>query len=938
LVLNSFKGRVALAAALFAATGTAVVATLQFHFSEVGMKESIVSQQQLLTERMAIDTEEKLRLGQHALAQLAAAMPQAGVAAPQVLENYLAAQIGVRPLFRSIQVFDLKGHWVASVPDLNDMTRDTSVADREWFRQSVRDGGHIVVSSPLVSRLSGRPIVLLTFPLYDEVGMFKALLVGAIDLSGDHLFSGIADARIGESGHFVLLSRDGGIIMHRDRELITQPIQDLSEQSTPIAHALADPSLRHTFGATETGGQTLYTFQRLPSADWLLVGMQSYDAAVAGLQSLWRTMLFAGLMLSLLLVPLIWWLVSHMLQPLDALRRDFARLRRGESLDEPALAVGEVASELKEVRQEFGSMLQARRAAETALQREKEMMGVTLHSIGDAVIVTDAQSRITLMNAAAESITGWRGAEAVGEAFAQVFYVADENVRAEEDIATRAIRDKRIVKLPANTALRARNGREVPVDDSAAPILDSEGVVHGAVVVFRDVGVQRAAAREISWRATHDALTRLPNRGAFETTLEAAVVGLEEAAMHAVLMLDLDQFKIVNDTCGHAAGDELLKRLAALLQTRIRKSDVVARLGGDEFAVLMYHCPPEKAMQLAEELRRAVADMRFTWEDNVFRVGGSIGLVAVDRSYNSAVEVQKAADIACYMAKRSGRNRICVHSRDDHQLETMRHEMQAVSRIQLAIDQNRLRLYAQLITPVAKPNEEGEHFEVLVRLVDEGGSVIPPGAFLPAAERYGLMDELDRWVIASVAEACAKYFSADGWKGLNTVCINLSAKTLQDKGIGDFIVDTLSLHGVPLDRVCLEVTETAAIENLQMSRELIEMLRAKGLRFALDDFGVGMTSLAQLRDLPVDMLKIDGSFITGISQDRINSSMVLAIQNLARLMGMKTVAERVEHPEELVHLQALGVDYAQGYLFSIPMPVEELFGKARDDGGAVRAA
>lgn len=938
-MLSSFKGRVALAAAVLAAAGTIVVATLQFHFSEAGMKEAIVSQQASLTERIAADTEERLRLARDSMAQLAAAMPHAGTADPDVLDKFLAAQIGVRPLFRSVQVFDLQGHWVASIPRLSDSTRDTSVADRDWFRESARDGGRAIVSSAVISRLSGRPIVIMTFPLYDEVGMFKALLVTTIDLSGEqHLLSGIAAARIGDEGEFALLSREGDIVMHTHRGLVTQKLENLGEAGVPIAHALVDRSLRHAFGVTDRGVKMLYTFESVPSTDWVLVGMQPYDAAVSGLQALWRKMLFAGILLSLLLVPLIWWLVSHMLQPLDALRRDIAKLRRGESLEDLTGAQGQGARELKEVRHEFGTMVLARRAAETALQREKEMMGVTLHSIGDAVIVTDAQSRVTLMNAAAESITGWRRVEAVGRPFSEVFCVADENVRNDEDIATRAIREKRIAKLPPNTALRAKNEREVPVDDSAAPILDERGVVHGAVVVFRDVGVQRAAAREISWRATHDALTRLPNRGAFETALETAVVGMEEQAVHAVLMIDLDQFKIVNDTCGHAAGDELLKRLAALLQVRIRKSDVVARLGGDEFAVLMYHCPPEKAMQLAEELRRAIADMRFTWEDTVFRVGGSIGLVAVDRSYHSAVEVQKAADIACYMAKRSGRNRICVHSRDDHQLETMRHEMQAVSRIQLAIDQNRLRLFAQLITPVAKANEQGEHFEVLVRMVDENGSLIPPGAFLPAAERYGLMDELDRWVIASSAEACAKYFSADGWRGLNTVCINLSAKTLQDKGIGEFIIDTFTLHGVPFDRVCLEVTETAAIENLQMSRELIESLRSKGIRFALDDFGVGMTSLAQLRDLPVDMLKIDGSFVSGIGDDRINSSMVHAIQSLARLMGMKTVAERVEHPEELLHLQALGVDYAQGYLFSIPTPVEELFGKAGVDGDAVRAA
>ena len=910
---------------MLAAAGTIAVTTLQSHLSERGVTRSVVEQQRAMTQRVAIEIDEKLLLAQASLSQLAAAVPSHFLDNPASLERYLGSQIGVRPLFRNVLVVDVKGNRIASVPPLDPSTRSLSITDRDWFRDSLSNGGTKTISKPLISRLTNNPVVLVTFPIHDEVGILQGLIVASLDLNDPHMLASVSQVSIGKSGYFILLSQDGSIVMHKDRNRLTRHFSTLGVTGD-IARGLNDPTLPDIEGRAPNGQRALISFSKVSSANWTLVSVQSHQDALAALDRLWKQMLFAGIALSLLLIPMIWWLVSRMLQPLDALRRDIALLGQGVLTPERSYEFDEAAHEFQEVRNEFSAMAQARRIAEIALQREKEMMEVTLHSIGDAVIVTDAEGRITSMNGVAEQITGWSRSEAFERPFSTVFCILHEETGVGlDDVAKRAILEKTVVSLPVNTILRAKDGRDVPVDDSAAPILDDYGIVHGAVVVFRDVAIQRAAAREINWRATHDALTRLPNRSAFEAALETLMTSMEDDALHAVLMLDLDQFKIVNDTSGHAAGDELLKRLATSFQSHIRKSDLVARLGGDEFAVLMYHCPGEKAMRLAEELRRTVADMRFVWEDNVFRIGASIGVVAVDKSFVDAANVQKAADMACYMAKRNGRNRICVHSKDDRQLELMRHEMQAVSRIQQAIDENRLRIFAQRIVPVNTSNSKGEYFEVLVRLLDEHGNLIPPSAFLPAAERYGLMDDVDRWVIANAAKACADIFGPNEWRDLNTMCINLSAKTLQDKSIGPYILDQLVKYGVPFDRVCFEVTESAAIENIHVLRELIQSLRLKGLRFALDDFGVGMTSLAQLRDLPVDVLKIDGSFVTNVHRDRINAAMISSIQTLARLLSMKTVAERVEHPEELVHLQALGVDYAQGYLFSIPAPIEELF-------------
>jgi EAL domain-containing protein (putative c-di-GMP-specific phosphodiesterase class I) len=331
-------------------------------------------------------------------------------------------------------------------------------------------------------------------------------------------------------------------------------------------------------------------------------------------------------------------------------------------------------------------------------------------------------------------------------------------------------------------------------------------------------------------------------------------------------------------------------------------------------------------LRLAETLRRAVADWRFQWDGQNFRLGVSIGVVSVDDSFTDASEVEKAADMACFMAKRTGRNRICVHSSTNQAVDTMRSHMQLVSRIQEAIDENRLRLHGQAIRPLEGDAEHGIHFEVLVRMVDEAGKMVSPGEFLPAAERFGLMDQIDRWVLRNTVEICARRFGNGRWHELDTVSVNFCATTLRDRSIADYIMETLSRHGMPPHCLCMEITETAALENLDAVRALLNGLRSSGVRVALDDFGVGMTSLSQMRDLPVDVLKIDGSFIKNINHDPVNSEMVDAIQRIASRLAMKTVAECVERPEELEHLRALGVHFVQGYLLARPAPLDIVLG------------
>jgi len=917
-LLQTLKGRTALAAALLAGGGIAVVTSLQSHLSQRSVVASTQVQHENHTSRVAGDIDARLRLARSSLSEFAANIPGSQIDDPATLQYYLTSRIGIQQAFDSIAVYGTDGRLIASRPSMPPL----SVAPEPWFAASLRKAA--TVGEPIRSRFSNEPVVPLTYRVHDESGQLRGVAVGTLPLSHEQLLG--AAARDVGGGHFILLTREGQVVLHPDLGHVGQGVDALGREAAPIRTGLKAPA-GAVAGPDHEGVRSLYAFRPVPAAGWTLVGVVSNEAAYASLDRLSRQMLLAGGLLALLLIPAMWWLVARMLRPLDDLRREMRRLKDGGEL-EPQRVMRAGTEELRQVVDEFAAMAGARRDAERALQHEKERAEVTLQSIGDAVVATDRYGRIAAINVAAERLTGWSADQALGRRFDEVVQAFDET--SEEptpDLCSQAMDANRTVSM-AHAVLRDRRGGLVAIDNSAAPIHTPSGEIDGAVVVFRNVAVARAAARELSWRAGHDVMTGLVNRSAYEQALSALFDAMSDDGGHSVIMLDLDQFKIVNDSCGHAAGDELLKQLARVLQQHARKTDMVARLGGDEFAVLMYQCSSANALRLAETLRQAVAEWRFHWEGRTFRVGASIGVVALDRTFANAAEVQKAADMACYMAKRTGRNRICVHSHDDHAVETVRLQMQQVSRVQEAIDGDRLRLYAQTIQALDACVGARLHFEVLVRMLDESGALVPPGAFLPAAERYGLMDQLDRWVVRHTIEACARRFGPNRWHELDTASINLSAITLRDANIGDFLSDMLRQHGMPARCVCVEITETAAMEGLDALRSLLQRLRAEGMRVALDDFGVGMTSLSQLRDLPVDVLKIDGSFVKNIDSDALNSEMVDAIQRIANRLGMRTVAECVENTGELAQLRRLGVHSVQGFLLGRPAPLAEVMGSA----------
>jgi diguanylate cyclase (GGDEF)-like protein/PAS domain S-box-containing protein len=564
---------------------------------------------------------------------------------------------------------------------------------------------------------------------------------------------------------------------------------------------------------------------------------------------------------------------------------------------------------------------------ESALSEEKERAMVTLSSIGDAVITTTVNGLVEFMNPVAEALTGWKTEEAKGKPLDEVFHIIDEQTDlVSESPVSRCLRQGKPIKPANHTLLINRHGDGVAIEDSAAPIRDSEGNIIGVVMVFHDVSATREMARQMSWQATHDSLTGLFNRNEFERRLRRLLESAKnDDAQHAFLYLDLDQFKIVNDTCGHVAGDELLKQLSFLLHEQVRKNDTLARLGGDEFGMLLADCGLDKAIAIAEKLRLTVKDFRFVWQDKTFEIGVSVGMVSVDSTSESVVNLLSAADVACYAAKDHGRNRIHVYQPDDAELAQRHGEMQWVSRITQALEEDRLVLYSQTILPIREKPSVG-HFEVLVRMRDENGRLIPPNSFIPAAERYNLMPAIDTWVIRKTFLATADCLKGAGAGSIDMVGINLSGNTFNDDNFLGFIREQLDVHQLPGRLFCFEITETSAIANLPKAIHFIRELKADGCRFALDDFGSGLSSYAYLKNLPVDYLKIDGSFVRNMANDPIDRAMVNAINQVGHVMGIKTIAEFVEDDQILGVLKGIGVDYAQGYGIAPPVPLDERLG------------
>ena len=546
------------------------------------------------------------------------------------------------------------------------------------------------------------------------------------------------------------------------------------------------------------------------------------------------------------------------------------------------------------------------------------LFSAALQALREAVLIIDPQGRLLLMNRACRRLLGYREDDVLDTSLDDCLQLVDEASREPLPLLLDRFDDPDWLRhINDSAVILRRNGSEFPFEMTAARL--SAKTQSGWLLTIKDLFQTRSLADTVHFQRSHDSLTGLVNRAEFESRLQDALLqSLEDGSQHALCYVDLDQFKVINDTCGHIAGDELLRQLTELFRANVADNDLLARIGGDEFAALLWQRDIHEAAQWAERLRQQVMEFPFSWGDKAFSLSVSIGVAALAGAGQNWATALGQADAACYHAKDLGGNQVRVFTEDDVQLAQRHTEMQWVSRIVQALQQDRFQLWAQRIAPVLPGNGSG-HQEILVRMIDVDGSLVAPGVFLPAAERFNLVLMLDRWVVSHTLDWMAQQ-QRSGQPPIKCA-INLSGASINQRQFHQFVAEELQRSGVPPAQVCFEVTETAAIANLQSARAFIQQMKQLGCAFALDDFGAGMSSFAYLRNLPVDYLKIDGVFVKDLASNAMDYAMVKAINEVGKVMGMKTIAEFVENDAVLVKLKEIGVDYAQGYGIARPAPL-----------------
>lgn len=564
--------------------------------------------------------------------------------------------------------------------------------------------------------------------------------------------------------------------------------------------------------------------------------------------------------------------------------------------------------------------------SDNALYVERSKALVTLESIGEGVITTDVDLNIIYMNPAAEILTGFRFQSVSNKSIHTVLRIrySDSETISEYPVKKVFLDKENLHHEPHLTLLRSDNS-EVVIKDTASPIFDRSGNVIGMVLIFHDFSNIKHMSDKLAYQASHDDLTELYNRREFENQLQDALKdACERDAEHALCYLDLDQFKIINDTCGHLAGDILLKQISHQIKSRIRRHDLIARLGGDEFGIIFYDISIKNAEILAEEIRNSVADFKYIWHDTSFDIGVSIGLVPINANASSHSEILMRADSACYIAKDNGRNCIHTYAPSDRDFIRRCDELQWYNKITDALETGQFELYCQTIQPTSPDKKKSKHYEILLRMENDGKLVLP-SEFIPAAERYLLMPRIDRWVLDTFLSKFERR-AIDNLGG-NMYNINLSGQSLSNEEFLDYAIQRLQRPYSTPEAITFEITETAAISNLDKALHFINTLKGLGCHFALDDFGTGVSSFQYLHDLPVDYIKIDGKFVRNIHNNQINHSIIDAITQIGHELGLEIIAEYVEDEAIREKLINCNIDYIQGYAVGKPFPLSEVIKK-----------
>ncbi|MBC7416063.1 MAG: EAL domain-containing protein [Herminiimonas sp.] len=869
-----------------------------------------------------------------------------------LLQTMLKKNIG----FLNLGVADKDGEVRCSAVPLNSII---SMSDRTNFKKTVASG-KFATSDYVFGRVVRKHAINASYPIFDNDGRIVAVVFAAIDLNTLDQFAN--DIEFPPNAILITADANGTIIARRP-----DPQQWIG---TRVAPALMDGMVKVGFGTAEITGADgvprLHAFAPVGGPDLssftVSIGIPAADIVATANKE--QSIELLALMVTAALALLTAWFAANVtiIGRLHTVVDAAKRIAGGDLATRTGMRYGR--EEISELARAFDQMADALQRsalehidAQTRLFAEKERAEVTLKSIGDAVITTDRAGGVDYLNPVAEALTGWRTEEARGVPLSDVFNVINGTTREPlPSLLSKAPEQGHIDGVGRDSVLLARDGSEHAIEDSAAPIRDRELAVIGTVVVFHDVSQSRNLARQLSHQASHDPLTGLVNRREFERRLQLL---LEQSAtqprQHALLFLDLDRFKVVNDTCGHNAGDELLRQITALLQPRLRDSDTFARVGGDEFAVLLENCTVASAAKIAEKLCKTVCDFRFACLDQIFPIGVSIGLVPFSNDDMSMLDLLTAADGSCYQAKDEGRNRVHQYSGADNGVIALRGEQGWQARLQQAIATGSFMLLSQEIQALGALGRPVPQYEILLRMVDANGNQVLPTAFLPAAERYGLMPAIDRWTMrhafahhATLQVHPAAYQPSNQPSNQTSnqpsnpadlvvrqapariVCaIGISASALNDP---QFIVQINALFDeflLPHASVCFQVAETTAIAHLSKTMQFIDAMKPRGCLFALDDFGSGMSSFAYLSHLRVDFLKIDGAFITNMANDPIDRAKVEAINHIGHAMGIRTIAKHVEDQACVDKLRAIRVDHAQGNAIAaaVPVPVPDNNGK-----------
>ena len=795
-----------------------------------------------------------------------------------------------------------------------------NVADRPHFKRAVQ-GETFIAGDYVFGNALRKHAINLSYPVFDNNGVVQAVIFAALDLN--YLDRFVGDIALPDGAVLITADGNGTIIARR-------PDPDMWI-GTRASQSLFDVMIKVGFGTaelTDTDGiARLHAFAPVGNSNVsnfkVSIGIPIKDivAPANHLQIMELTTLAIIALLALMAA----WFVGDViiLRRVQALVKTADRIAAGDLDARTGIEYGK--EEISQLARAFDGMVASLQEHESdgeltqaILFAEKERAQVTLESIADAVITTDSLGNIEYMNRVAEKLTGWKSVDAQGLPSTTVFKILNGFTRESVPNPVELVLTQQSnVELIKDTVLLSRDGSEYAVEDSAAPIRNREGRIIGVVLVFHDVSDSRKLAIQLSHQAAHDPLTGLFNRREFERRLELAIDALaRQSKQHALLYMDLDQFKIVNDTCGHSAGDELLRQITALLHPLVRDSDTLARLGGDEFSAFLENCSPESASRVAEKLRQTICDFHFVWQDKIFPIGVSIGLVNFSTNALSLPDLLSAADTACYIAKDSGRNRVHIYRPEDHQLAAREGEVKWNERIQKAFENDCFHLLSQRIISI-QPDKKNFFFdELTLVMVDESGKLIPTSAFLPAAERYHFMPTIDRWVIRTVFAQHAKAIKNSPTENLHLMFIKISGSSLDDESFLDFIKEQFIHYSLPFESICFAIAETTAITNLTRALNFIGTLKPLGCRVALDDFGSGMSSFAYLKHLNVDFLKIDGSYVKGMANDPVDYAKIEAIQNISGVMGIDTIAQNVEDEITLAKLKNIGIAYAQGSIIS----------------------